>query len=175
MSLTQKNVQNVMEFLSHPNYLPREQLNCEFLLAQIDRIIGVHREFMAKQSSRLVMASKGAVQVSRGERNISNQSRTLSLIHNASNAMMHSFRSNKCATYGRPSSVSCTPYLYHPIPNNRVHHNHSNPSKHADPRDGGHGRFPTHRPHAIRESGTPPRFRKRKAPRTASNAPNRSG
>ena len=182
MSLTQNNVQNVIEFLSQPNYLPREQLNCEFLLAQIDCVIGVHREFMAQQSLRLVMASEGAVQVSNEERNISNQSTIRPVIHNASNVMMHSFCNNRGATsvrtistYDRPSHDGCAPYPYHPIPNNRVHQNDSNPSNHADPLDGGHGRFPKYRPRVIRESDIPPRLRKRKAPRTVFDAPNRSG
>ena len=65
-------IQKGIQFLNQPNYLPREQLNCEFLLAYLNNVIAMHRQFMAKENLRppqslqqrvLVMTPSGPVEV----------------------------------------------------------------------------------------------------------------
>ena len=74
--MTPNDIQKVIQFLSRPIYLPREQLNCELLLGQINCAVALHREFMGKENLRspqslmeriLVNTPEGPVEVSRAE------------------------------------------------------------------------------------------------------------
>ena len=74
--MTPNDIQKVIQFLSRPIYLPREQLNCELLLGQINCVVALHREFTRKEQLRspqslmertLVNTPEGPVEVGRGK------------------------------------------------------------------------------------------------------------